>query len=115
MEQILDSLRAEMARRHMTQRQMERELGYGTGYLSQVLSTRLDLKMKVFLAILRVLEISPTDFFAEIEADQIVGPRTEGQRLVSPDTLQRVADLLEEAGRQARSLTENRRSPRSRQ
>lgn len=111
---ILDALRAEMARRHLTQRQVERQLGYGTGYLSQVLGGRLDLKMKVFLDLLEVLRISPVDFFAELDADEVAGSRTESESLVSPDTLQKVAELLEEAGRQARALTRGAKAPGSR-
>jgi len=64
---VLDRIRYELGRRRVTQRSLERRFGWTQGYLSAVLGRYLDLKLKVLFQVLEGLELSPAEFFAEIE------------------------------------------------
>jgi transcriptional regulator with XRE-family HTH domain len=47
----------------MTRKDLDQKLGAGPGYVSQVLTGRMELKLRHILAILRALEIEPSLFF----------------------------------------------------
>lgn len=64
---VLDRIRYELSRRRVSQRSLERRFGWTRGYLSAVLWRRLDLKLKVLFQLLEGFELSPAEFFAEIE------------------------------------------------
>lgn len=47
----------------LTRKDLDQKLGAGPGYVSQVLTGRMELKFRHILAILRALEVDPTVFF----------------------------------------------------
>jgi len=47
----------------LTRKDLDQKLGAGPGYVSQVLTGRMELKFRHILAILRALEIEPSIFF----------------------------------------------------
>jgi transcriptional regulator with XRE-family HTH domain len=47
----------------LTRKDLDQKLGAGPGYVSQVLTGRMELKFRHILAILRALEVEPTIFF----------------------------------------------------
>jgi transcriptional regulator with XRE-family HTH domain len=47
----------------MTRKDLDQKLGAGPGYISQVLTGRMELKFRHILAILRSLEVEPSIFF----------------------------------------------------
>ena len=47
----------------MTRKDLDQKLGAGPGYVSQVLTGRMELKFRHILAILRALEVEPSVFF----------------------------------------------------
>jgi len=47
----------------LTRKDMDQRLGAGPGYVSQVLTGRMELKFRHVLAILRALEVEPSVFF----------------------------------------------------
>lgn len=63
---VLDRLRWRIQCSTLTQRALERNLGFSKGYLSQVLRGHVDLKFNHLLSLLEALEIGAGDFFAEL-------------------------------------------------
>src|SRR4051812_1509880 len=47
----------------LTRKDLDQRLGAGPGYVSQVLTGRMELKFRPVLAILRALEVEPSVFF----------------------------------------------------
>jgi len=47
----------------LTRKDLDQRLGAGPGYVSQVLTGRMELKLRHVLAILRALEVEPSVFF----------------------------------------------------
>ena len=47
----------------LTRKDLDQKLGAGPGYISQVLTGRMELKFRHILAILRALEVEPSVFF----------------------------------------------------
>lgn len=47
----------------MTRKDLDQKLGAGPGYVSQVLTGRMELKFRHVLAILRALDVEPSVFF----------------------------------------------------
>jgi transcriptional regulator with XRE-family HTH domain len=47
----------------LTRKDLDQKLGAGPGYVSQVLTGRMELKFRHILAILRALEVEPSVFF----------------------------------------------------
>src|SRR5436305_12680922 len=47
----------------LTRKELDQKLGAGPGYVSQVLTGRMELKLRHVLAILRALEVEPSVFF----------------------------------------------------
>lgn len=64
---ILDHLHAVMRRKRVTQQQIQIQLGWGSSYISQLLTGRKRLRIDILLDMLTALNISPVEFFAEIE------------------------------------------------
>ena len=62
-QRVSDALREAIRRRKTSQRQIERVLGQGKGYLSQLLGGNVDLKLKHVFAILEVLGLAADEFF----------------------------------------------------
>lgn len=112
MESVLDTIRYELTRRKISQRSLEREYGWGHGYLSNVLSGRLDLKLKTLFQVLAAFELTPSEFFAEIEErEQWEESRKKrkargevDERLVPENEMDRLFELLARAGEVAKDL-----------
>lgn len=47
----------------LTRKDLDQKLGAGPGYVSQVLTGRMELKLRHILAILRALDVEPSLFF----------------------------------------------------
>jgi transcriptional regulator with XRE-family HTH domain len=108
-------LRVLMTERNRTQRSVERDLGWGTGYLSQLLrADPPDLKVKHFLAILDNLGVSARTFVAGLDR----GGRTAGSlgEMSGEEVRGFVARLLREElarlGRDPESTDEGPEEPR---
>lgn len=65
-EPALHEIRRILERTGVTQRHLEERLGFSRGYLSQLLSRNLDLKLWHVLAILDGLGEAPGSFFARV-------------------------------------------------
>lgn len=63
---ILERVRLRLHRSRLTQREVEKRVGFSRGYLSQLLAGTVELKYWQLLAILHALEIEPSEFFAEL-------------------------------------------------
>lgn len=63
---VLERMRVLIQLSDVTQRQLERRLGFSRGYLSQLLSGAIDIKLWQVLAILTELELEPADLFSEL-------------------------------------------------
>jgi transcriptional regulator with XRE-family HTH domain len=53
----------------LTRKDLDQRLGAGPGYVSQVLTGRMELKFRHILAILRALDIEPSLFFQTLYPD----------------------------------------------
>jgi transcriptional regulator with XRE-family HTH domain len=60
---ILESLRLRVYVCDLTQREIEKRIGFSRGYLSQVLGGTVEIKLWQLLAILDVVGVEPVDFF----------------------------------------------------
>ena len=62
----------------LTRKDLDQRLGAGPGYVSQVLTGRMELKLRHILAILRALDVEPSIFFQTLypesrpSSDQVV-------------------------------------------
>lgn len=65
---LADFLRLKIRSAGHFQNAVERRLGWGEGYVSQLLRGNQDLKVKHVYAILRVIGVSPAEFFAQLAA-----------------------------------------------
>lgn len=66
-ERVLLRLRSLVRASARTQRSIERVNGFQRGYLSQVLQGHITLTVRHLLGILKVLDLAPSQFFAELE------------------------------------------------
>src|SRR5689334_23389548 len=53
----------------LTRKDLDQRLGAGPGYVSQVLTGRMELKLRHILAILRALDVEPSLFFQTLYPD----------------------------------------------
>lgn len=65
-EQVRRRLRDQVRLSPLSQRQIEDNLGWSRGYLSQVLQGHITLSVGHLMGILRALDRRPEDFFAEL-------------------------------------------------
>src|SRR5436853_4828335 len=96
---VAEALREAIRRTKTSQRQVERALGQGKGYLSQLLGGNLDLKLKHVFAVLGVLGVEPDSFFQDLytrSAPGITGLATQVQEEIE-DLKRRVARLESDA------------------
>ena len=68
---VLEKLRWRIQCSALTQRTLERRLGFSKGYLSQVLRGHVDLKINHLLALLEALAVDPGEFFSEVSEDPV--------------------------------------------
>jgi transcriptional regulator with XRE-family HTH domain len=66
------------------QNAVERRLGWGEGYLSQLLRGNQDLKVKHVYAILRVIGVPPSEFFSQLAALEAYSPSQPGGEAAGP-------------------------------
>jgi transcriptional regulator with XRE-family HTH domain len=74
-QEVLNRLRWRIQLSPLTQRALERRLGFSKGYLSQVLRGHVDLKMNHLFSLLEALEVAPGEFFAAVAEDPANPPR----------------------------------------
>lgn len=77
MRSVLERLRWRIQCSPLTQRALERNLGFSKGYLSQVLRGHVDLKFNHLLSLLEALGVDAGDFFAEIAEEPGAAVRAE--------------------------------------
>ncbi len=63
---VLGALRLHIKSSPLSQRKIEQRASFSRGYLSQLLSEKLELKVVHIMAILAVLDLPPSRFFAEL-------------------------------------------------
>jgi len=110
-QQVCEVIRYELIRRKISQRELERRYDWGHGYLSNVLSGRLDLKVKTLFQVLEAFELSPSEFFEMVQrAEEIHSePRSpRSGRLVREGQMEKLFDLMVEAGMVAQELREQK-------
>lgn len=74
MQTVLDRLRWRIQCSSLTQRTLERQLGFSKGYLSQVLRGHVDLKINHLLSLLEALEVEVASFFSEVSEEPAAPP-----------------------------------------
>jgi transcriptional regulator with XRE-family HTH domain len=73
----------------LTRKELDQRLGAGPGYISQVLTGRMELKFRHILAILRALDVDPSLFFETLYP----GNRPSSDQAVMEEFLKRVQKL----------------------
>src|SRR6185436_20852842 len=73
----------------VTRKELDRRLGAGPGYVSQVLTGRMELKFRHVLAFLRALEVEPSVFFQTLYP----GDRPSSDQVVMEEFLKRFQNL----------------------
>lgn len=68
-QRVLEEIRRLIQLSDLSQREVEKRVGFSRGYLSQLLARNVDLKYWHLMAILRVLNYAPRRFFAEVYAE----------------------------------------------
>lgn len=63
---ILERVRFRLFLSNLTQREVEKRLGFSKGYLSQLFSGTVEIKYWQLLAILHAMGLDPSEFFAEL-------------------------------------------------
>lgn len=63
---VLAALRLHIKSSPLSQRKIEERAGFSRGYLSQLLTEKLELKVVHIMAVLDVLEVPPAHFFAAL-------------------------------------------------
>ena len=69
---ILLLLRTKIRECGHTQLIVQAALGWGRSYISQILTKQKLLRVDQLLAILRVIEVEPAQFFAEVQSRRVV-------------------------------------------
>lgn len=62
-QRMLTILRSAVRMSQISNREVERRLGWSTGYLSRLLAEDMDLRIEHILDVCRALEFPPSDFF----------------------------------------------------
>lgn len=73
----------------LTRKELDQRLGAGPGYISQVLTGRMELKFRHILAILRALDVEPNVFFQTLYP----GDRPASDQAVMEEFLKRFQKL----------------------
>lgn len=73
----------------LTRKELDQRLGAGSGYVSQVLTGRMELKFRHILAILQALEVDPSVFFQTLYP----GDRPTSDQVVMEEFLKRFQKL----------------------
>jgi len=73
----------------LTRKELDQRLGAGPGYVSQVLTGRMELKFRHILAILRALDVEPSVFFQTLYP----GDRPSSDQAVMEEFLKRFQKL----------------------
>lgn len=73
----------------LTRKELDQRLGAGPGYISQVLTGRMELKFRHVLAILQALEVDPSVFFQTLYP----GDRPSSDQVVMEEFLKRIQKL----------------------
>lgn len=73
----------------LTRKELDQRLGAGPGYISQVLTGRMELKYRHILAILQALDVDPSVFFQTLYP----GDRPSSDQVVMEEFLKRFQQL----------------------
>src|SRR5262245_29598280 len=73
----------------LTRKELDQRLGAGPGYISQVLTGRMELKFRHVLAILQALDVDPSVFFQTLYP----GDRPSSDQVVMEEFLKRLQKL----------------------
>ena len=65
-QRLADEVRRQIAAAGLSQREVAERLGWGRGYVSQLLTGVVGLKVKHVFQILELLEVPPGEFFANL-------------------------------------------------
>ena len=109
-DRVLNLLRAKIHERGYTQLKVQRALGWGRTYISQLFRKQKSLRFDQILQILEVVEIDPADFFAEFyrlphrEPLSGVGPLRPERPVRLPGDVAEAEKILELAGNDPRSV-----------
>lgn len=94
---ISELLKRKIAGAGTSQKAVERTLGWGDGYISQILAGKVTLKFRHVFSILDVIGISPAEFFGELYGpaggSDGIGVRPVG-RTVPRDELRREVEAV---------------------
>lgn len=63
---VIELLRRKIAESGLSQKQIERGLGWGEGYLSQILTGKVDLKLQHFFRVAAALDCSVPDLLRQL-------------------------------------------------
>lgn len=116
-DRILTLLRNKIRERDFTQLDVQDKLEWGRSYISQLLTKQKSLRVEQVLAILDVISIDPSDFFAELYrwgTPEAAGAQSGGAPSVSFDPAreeelrQRIDQLQASIDRVSRLLMEKR-------
>ena len=66
LDRYLTLLRDKISQRNFTQLEVQEVLGWGRSYISQLLTKQKSLRLEQVLAILQVIDVDPSEFFAEL-------------------------------------------------
>ncbi len=94
-ERVKALLKRTIAGSGTSQREVERQLGWGEGYVSQILRGKVAFKFKHCFAILAVIGVAPEKFFAALVAES--RPRRSSNTL-REEVGRLVRELLDGAG-----------------
>lgn len=109
-DRVLNLLRAKIHERGFTQLKVQRALGWGRTYISQLFRKQKSLRFDQILQILEVVEIDPADFFAEFyrlprrETPFAAGMRSPERPVHLPRDAGEAEMILELAGNDPRTV-----------
>lgn len=91
---LIDLVRTCLARKKLSQSTIQKSIGWGRSYISQIFTGQKRFGLEALFDLLREIEVSPADFFAELYETEIQEALTRGQIL---ELRERVLALEEKA------------------
>lgn len=109
LDRVLTLLRNRIRERGFTQLEVQKQLGWGRSYISQLLTKQKALRVEQVLLILQVVGADPGSFFAELFPPQdIEGLPAVGCQALDGSSLAEPAEIYDRAVRERQSLVELR-------
>lgn len=104
MERVKDELKAAIRQKKRSQRWLEGKLGWGRGYISQIFTSRIELKVEHVFSLLKVLEVDPGQFFLALYP--VAGETGDPEDLIRGGVVQGLATAVQEHDSLLRELQE---------